>query len=388
MPQDKRPRPTIDMTPDPANKPTPRIELPSGANPPNDRSGPQKPPPMDRAAQTSVRRGGGGFFSHLLAGLIGAGLVVGGAYLALTHDIPGLSLTDPGTRRQIQKLQDRTAEIDRTLRSSSGNAYSASGSGSAPEGLNELQARVDGIVNAARGLDETVQSLSQRLEAVEQRAGGRPAKDAIQAELAGQIAPLTQRLASLERDLEAISRTQNERQSDARTAALTLALTNLKRAIGDGRPFSAELAAVENLSTLKLPVSQLAPYKEGGVLSMAELQRDFAAASQKALQSYYRGKGNSFMGEVFSRAKAAIQIKPADGKGDTPEAILGRMDNALKAGNLRDALTEAAALDGPAQEEMQSWLGKAQQRATAEEALRKTDQELIAAMTKAPARRP
>ena len=162
----------------------------------------------------------------------------------------------------------------------------------------------------------------------------------------------------------------------------------MKRAIVEGRPFSQELAAIENLSGSKLPVSQLAPYKDQGVLSLTELQREFSDASTKAIQAYYRGKGNSIMGEVISRAKAAIQVKPAGSKGDTPEAVLGRMETALKAGNLREALTEGAALEGPAQEEMQAWLGKAQERAVADEALKKTDQELLASLTKAQSRRP
>jgi hypothetical protein len=222
---------------------------------------------------------------------------------------------------------------------------------------------------------------------LEQKPNNAPAKEAIQAEVSGQIAPLSQRVAAVERDVDGLTRTQNERQSDARTAALTLALNNLKRAVSEGRPFAAELSAVENLSGGKLPVSQLAPYKDKGVLSLADLEHEFDDVSRRAIQNYYRGKTSSLMGEVISRAKAAIQVRPADNGGDTAEAVFGRMGNALKAGNVKDALTAGAALDEPVRAEMQNWFEHAQERVAAEEALKKTDQELLSALTKAQVRR-
>jgi hypothetical protein len=49
---------------------------------------------------------------------------------------------------------------------------------------------------------------------------------------------------------------------------------------------------------------------------------------------------------------------------------------------VKGALTESAALEGPAKEELQTWLEHAQARAAAEEAVRKTDQELLASLMK------
>jgi len=243
------------------------------------------------------------------------------------------------------------------------------------------------MANSGRELDSAVQALSDKIQALESQAGGGGAsKSDVRGEIAAQTAPLGQRLAAAERELDTLMRAQNERQSDSRTAALTLALTNLKRAISDGRPFAAELAAAETLSPAKLPISQLTPYKDAGVSSLAELQNGFADASQKTIEKYHSGKSSGFMGEVLSRAQSAIQIRPADSTGSTVEAILGRMSAALKSGDLKGALMQGTALEDPPQE-MKDWLGKAQARAAADEAVRKTDQELLAALTKAPARR-
>lgn len=383
MPEDKRPRPTLNMTADSSSQLAARFESP------NDRDTRSR---QGRPGQPGTRSGGRSalrFFGLLLASILGGLVVAAAGYLASSHRIAGFSLTDPDALRQIDELRDRIAALSLALRpdprSASTSGYAIPGSGSE---LNEIRARVDGIVDAARALDETVQSLSQRLDVLEAKGGEGPAASTVRADVAAQIAPLAQRLASVERELETLTRVQLERQADARTSALTLALTNLKRAIGDGRPFPAELAAVENLAGTKLPVSQLEPYKDTGIPSLAELQRDFAEASQRAIKSSYRDKGNSIMGEVLSRAKAAIQVRPSDSTGGTVEAVLGRMEAALKAGNLRTALTEGAALEGPAQEEMQAWLGQAQARVAADEALRKTDQELLASLTKAVGRRP
>jgi hypothetical protein len=372
MPDDKRPKPTLDISPGYGNRP---------AFPGQSAAGKE-------AALPKPRRSGLGFFGYILAGLFGGIVTASGFYLALKQDIPGVSLTDPRIQRQIKELQDRTTLLEsaaRAPRPAQASGYPAASEG--PEGLNEVRSRLDGMVNAGRELDRAVQTLSEKLQALESQAGGGgPSKSDVRAEIAAQTAPFGQRLASAERELEALVRAQNERQADSRTAALTLALTNLKRAISDGRPFAGELAAAETLSPAKLPISQLSPYKDAGVSSLADLQNEFADASQKTIEKYHGSKANGFMGEVLSRAKSAIQIRPADSTGSTVEAILGRMSTALKSGDIKGALMQGAALEDPPQE-MRDWLGKAQARAAADDAIRKTDQELLASLTKATARR-
>lgn len=380
MPDDKRPRPTIDMKAEPANQNAQRPEL---------------PPPAGMSA--GRRRVGfaapygkpGSVFSHLLAGLLGGLIVGGGGYLALTSEIPGIALTDANTRHELKRLEERTSDLDHMVRSqarpTAANVLSPTGPG--VEVINELRARLDGMVQAAHALDESVQAISARLQELEQRNGTGSDKSAAQAEAAQQIAPLAARLATLEREIESLSKTQSERQVDARSAALTLALTNLKRAIGEGRPFSAELAAVENLSTVKLPIVQLTPFKDSGIATLSDLKGEFETVSKKAIEKYYQSNGSSFVGKVFSRAKAAIQVRPSDSSGNSVEAVIGRMDTALRSGNLKEALAEATSLQGPALTEMRPWLEQAQARLAADEALKKTDQELLAALIRPASKR-
>jgi hypothetical protein len=335
----------------------------------------------------------GALLRPLAAGLVGG--LLGGGILSLmlagggptTDDQMRLSIKE--LQDKIREQQDKTAQLSDTIRVK----LAAPVKIASPDDLNEVRSRLDDLLKAAKAEDESVQSLSQKVRALEQKPVAQPEKAAVQAEIASQMAPVAERLAGLERSqnekasevtqrLAGIERSQSERASDARTAAATIALTNLKRAVSDGKPFAAELTAIQSLSSEKLPISQLAPYKDAGVPSLSQLQREFADIVHDVIVKHYHGKAESFMDEVLSRAKGAIQVTPMGSTGDTVEAILGRMESALKAGDVKGALTESAGLEGPAKEELQTWLEHAQARATADEAVRKTDQELLASLTK------
>ncbi len=349
-------------------------------------------------------QGMGGLLRPLAAGLIGGLLAAGGLYLILAGGGPKpdqqarvliKELQDKIKDQQdkIKEQQDKAAQLSETIRAKLAEEPVKAAS---PEELNEVRTRLDEMSKTAKAEEELVQSLSQKLQALEQKPAPQPDKEAVQAEIASQMAPVSERLAGLERTqnekasevterLTGIERTQNERASDARTAAITIALTNLERAVTEGKPFATELTAIESLSSEKLPVSELSPYKDAGVPSLAQLQREFLETVRDAIVQHYHGKAESFLDEVLSRARGAVQVKPVGSTGDTVEAVLGRMEKALKAGDLKGALTESAALEGPAKEELKTWLQHAQARAAADEAVRKTDQELLASLTKASA---
>jgi hypothetical protein len=336
----------------------------------------------------------------LVAGLLGGGIVS----LLLAGAGPK---TDEQARLLIKDLQDKISEQQNTIKAQQDKTAQLSDAlraklaeapvkAATPEELSEVRSRLDEVAKTAKSEEDSVQSLSEKVQALEQKPAPQPDKEAVQAEIASQMAPVAERLAGLERTqnekasevterLAGIERTQSERASDARTAAVTIALTNLKRAVSDGKPFAAELTAIESLSSGKLPVSELAPYKDTGVPALSQLQREFADTVRDVIVKHYQGNSQSFLDQVLSRARGAIQVKPIGSAGDTVEAVLGRMEKALKAGDLKGALAESAALEGPAKEELQTWLEHAQARAAADEAVRKTDQELLASLTKASA---
>jgi hypothetical protein len=109
--------------------------------------------------------------------------------------------------------------------------------------------------------------------------------------------------------------------------------------------------------------------------------------SRKAIEAHYKAASGTFMGEVLSRAKAAIQIKPQDNQGTSIEAVLGRMGANLKAGNLKAVLKDAQALPADAESEVKPWLAQVAAREQAEEALRSSEQELTQLLTRPNSRR-
>ncbi len=374
MPDNKRPSPILDMKADPVTA--------------NDQPR-QLPPPSQPSKATPPKRRGG-VINYLFSGLIGGLIVAGCGYAVLTGWVPGLSLADPEMLREMRMLQTRTGEIDRAVRGQQRSSSNAAPGSQDNSDMTALRARMDGLVQGTRLIEASIQSLNEKFQSV-QRQPSQPAVDpalaAQQAELSRQLATATARLARAEQEIAALNKAQGERIVDARSAALTLALTNLKRAVSDGRSFANELSAVETLSSVKLPVVQLATFKDAGVPTMADLQREFEPASRSAIEKHYRGANTGLMGEFMSRAKAAIQVRPADNSGITIEAITGRTDALLKAGKLPEAIAEVATLEPADAEVMRPWLVRAQSRMTAEETLRKTDQELLAALTRPPARR-
>ncbi len=403
----------------------------------------------------------------VIAGLLGGGIVaflVAGAGIGPKADEQARLLIKE-LQDKIKDQQDKTAQLGDALRAKLAEAPVKAAS---PEELSEVRSRLEEISKSEKAEEDSVQALSQKVQELDQKPAPPLDKEAVQSEVASQMAPVAERLAGVERAqsekasevadrlagveraqsekaaevtdrlagveraqsekaaevtdrlagveraqsekasevadrltglernqnekasdvanrLAGIERTQSERVADARTATITIALASLKRAVSEGKPFATELATVESLSSDKLPVSELASNKEAGVPSISQLQHEFVDTVRNAIVQHYHGKSNSFFDEVLSRARGAVQVKPIGGAGDTVEAVLGRMEKALKAGDLKSALTESASLEGPAKEELHKWLDQAQARLAADEAVRKTEQDLLASLAKASA---
>jgi hypothetical protein len=366
------------MTAEPESPDEPRLEPAGGGiGAPQDKPARPKGPLLEGRTLPFQGAGGSGMLLPVATGVIG-GLV--GA--ALVYFLTAGPSADNDARVALNQLSAKVTEL-----SESAKAVASA------EQLGEVKKKVEAVAGDAKTAGEAAQSVAQKVQALEQKASSDPAKDTIHAEVASQLAPVALQITSVASQVSPLAdrvagleKVQGERSADARTAALTISLTNLKRAVAEGRPYAAELATVESLTSSKLPVSDLAVYKDKGVASLAELQRDFVQVARNVIQKHYHGKADTLVGEVLSRARAAIQVKPSGGAGDTVEAVLGRIDSALKTGKLRTALTEAASIDGPAKEDLRAWLDRAQGRATAEEAVQKTESELLASLSKSSAR--
>jgi hypothetical protein len=196
------------------------------------------------------------------------------------------------------------------------------------------------------------------------------------------LAPLNARLTELDGRIAAIAKSQDELRATAGSAALAMAVQNLRRAVSEGKPFAGELKTLTSLASEPLEVAPLEAHRDSGLPSLAKLQRDFDASAKAAIAASRRPGDGTFTGDLLAKARSLVRVRPTgEVAGDTPEAILARAEHRLDTGNLPDALREAGKLSGPAADAMTPWLTEAKAKAAAEETLAKIEAKLMTSLS-------
>lgn len=218
----------------------------------------------------------------------------------------------------------------------------------------EIPALPDDLVTQG-GLDTRLEALGRQIEAV---AAGMPADQS--GELAGEIERLGRGLETFGTELETLSaradtleaQAANQAGLDAlraerdRFAQLPGATAALEAAILSGQPFGAELAAIEALVPelgLSNPVRAIAA---NGVTPMRETVRAFRALIPDLLAARPQDPQAGWLDTLMGQAESVLALRPVDGDGDTPEAVIGRIETALDNGDAPAA--RALLLDLPA----------------------------------------
>jgi hypothetical protein len=178
--------------------------------------------------------------------------------------------------------------------------------------------------------------------------------------LAGEIATLKSALADAQQSTEAakselstrIEAAENkidEPASDVRLAR-AVAVTALKTAIDRGGPFLAELDALKSIAADDPAVSGLAGDAALGVSPRADLVRDFPSVADAMLEATQHSDPNQgIFARLMDSASSAIRIRPVGSvEGDSPEAIIARIEDKLTNGDLKGASLEWQALPDPA----------------------------------------
>lgn len=217
--------------------------------------------------------------------------------------------------------------------------------------------------------------LRQEVQALKQRPAGDPAlaerlQALEQAQAAGPSGQVEQRLAALEDQIkqtrtatEATAGTQTEvlqRLGDAEAklndpgpeqeVARAVAAAALKAAIDRGGPFEPELATYANVAADDPAAAQLRAFAASGVPSRAELQRDFPSAADAMLEAVRQPDPNQGLAaRLFSSAASVVKVRQVGQvEGTSPEAVVARIETALRNGDLATAEREWDALPEPA----------------------------------------
>ncbi|HHZ09939.1 MAG TPA: phage tail protein [Rhizobiales bacterium] len=355
--------------------------------------------PQDTAEQASAAMPKGvrsGRASALAAGLVGGIVALAGAgalQFAGLLPYPGASGIEDAAvtalRTEIEKLKQQVVGLGdgsaaagvEELRKALGESNTTVGNlattvatlSATVDGLSADLAALKGAVEtggAASGTDagEAVAQIASRLDALEaavaalRQDGGGAARDDL-AQLTGRIDAVEKavnaagaqtvdaegRIDALERSLADVA-AKVEAQADQPRIALAIASAALKAALDRGGPFASE---VETLAAVAPDLPELADLRalaRDGVPSRADL---LAAAPDAAIAMIAAERvvdeNAGFFERLLASAESLIKVRPVGVvEGEGVDAIVARMEAALKAGDLVHALAEYDTLpEGP-----------------------------------------
>lgn len=230
-----------------------------------------------------------------------------------------------------------------------------------------LQSRLTALESAQA---PDISPLEARLTALEQRLAAQPVGDDLRAELADIRAKLAQSdptpaiKAAIAAEMGTVQETAQQMVAQvaaaAKDAAALSAMTLLRAALDTGAPFAA--AAQE----LDLP-ADLADYAQTGIPSLTTLKDSFPAAARAGLDAALRSDTAATWAQRvtnFLRSQTgARSLTPQTG--NDPDAVLSRIEAALRAADITAVMAEVGALPPVATVAMADWIALAQTRANA-----------------------
>lgn len=279
------------------------------------------PPRTDPAPPQ--RSNAGSFAAGILGGLIallGAGSLQYGGYLpafgpergdngavaALSDEVAALkaqvSETQTPPAVDLQPIEDRIAALE--------EARPADTAAADPQLENEVT-RLSAELAALR---EAVDRTTQAVSATESK--------------------LSERIAAAEQKLE-------EPSSDIEMAR-AVAASALKTAIDRGGPYLAELEALASVAPDEPALAGLREHAAVGVAARADLVRDFNAVADRILDAVHQPEGDQgILDRLMTSATSMIRVRPVGSvEGDTPEAIVARIETKLQNGDFKGAQIE------------------------------------------------
>jgi hypothetical protein len=299
---------------------------------------------------------------------------------------------DPAVEARVADLESRLSEAQSRLSgelAALGDRVTEAGGAETRQRLSRLESSLEGQASELAALKEQLaarpaeggQSAAASAETAQQVDLYRAEVEGLRAEmgtLSDQVSALAARIdevaAGAERRVAEAENRSATVQQDAQTAMDTAAaeadLARIRAAIADGEPYADALARLNEAGQIELPeaLREAAP---AGVATLTELRDRFSDAAHQAIRAEIQaGAGDG----VVARSRAFLQSQIASRslspqQGTDADAVLSRMEDALRRGDLQAVLAEADGLPHAAMVAMAGWLGDAQQRAQAVEGL-------------------
>lgn len=275
-------------------------------------------------------------------------------------------------RERLEAAEQSLASLGETIAAA---ADQSSASGSEIAGLSDAVAALRGDVDAASGEMSTAaaarEALGAEVVALQEADAGLQARAE---DLAGAIAALTTRLDDAETQLGA---------NDPGRTARALAIGRVSEALARGGDLGASLTALQET----LPEGQTLPdvltvAAEQGLATPAEIAAAFPQAVDAILDASRAGQDASIGARLLDNARSVIRVRPVGAvEGDTPEAIVSRIEAGLAGGDLAGAHAEWRSLPEPARTASADWGAMIGARLEAQAALDALAAEILASLT-------
>ncbi len=251
----------------------------------------------------------------------------------------------------------------------------------AADGAKQNKAALDGLGGKVADLEKSAPELQQGLTALQTESG----------ETGKKLAALTDTMNSfadtLKQRIDSTIEAALAKDMRPRAAALAMASASLAEAVQRGGSFTGEFDAVEKLAgsapSLQTDLASLKPLASAGVSSRGGLLSSFRAQIPKILAAAdgETPKDGDLLDDAWGAVSSLVEVRPVgEISGDTAKAIVARAEARLQAGNLTEAVSEVASLQGAAATAAAPWLTEARARLLALQAADRLQQAALASL--------
>jgi len=285
-------------------------------------------------------------------------------------------------KSEIDAVSAKTGEIEsgmaevRSAVASLKSALQAAASTGGGAGQAEINLKFDELARRIAKL-ETIQA--------------QPADDKVSGEVAAlrdQLAAATARMEKLESRLEAaVSSPKPEVSTSAApqaaaidTTSIAAQLAALSDTVNQGKPYQAELSALEETASLTLSLPALAANATSGIKTVEQLKQDIvglkAELDAAASQSSAAEAPSGWWGSITGKLSSVVKVRKIDGTGNWAEHVASAV-TAFDAGGLSAAIAALGAGGASAPEPVAAWLVEARKRQSADQELQKLPQIIL-----------
>ncbi len=201
-------------------------------------------------------------------------------------------------------------------------------------------------------------------------------------DLTSAMAPLIAKITQFEGQIAKVQDENKQAKSEGRNIALAIELSNLKRVLSKGQPFTMELDRIKPHIPTGLDIALLERYAPKGLPNIGQLDKSLTKQMDLIMASELQEEDTSTLSwqdKLLAKAKSAMKMRPTGYvKGDTTDAVLARIEYKLKKkGDLAGALQEATALQAKPAEAAKGWIQTAQDRLAGDKLLQQLEEKLM-----------